>query len=299
MILGGILFITGLVFGSFLISFLWRYQEKKSFKGRSICPQCAHKISWYDNLPIISWFLLTGKCRHCKKSISVQYPIVELLVGITFFAVGAFYTSGITVSKWLNDIFINFDILGQINGLGSLALPGKDILLLLLVLALTLTLVLISIYDYKTKEIPNGFSLTLLLFSSIYLLVITHETDNLIEKIIPFIFSGFMVALFFWALAYFSKETWMGGGDSKIAFSMGLILGPAGTFLAVFLASFSGSIYGITSIVIAKLRQKKSQRMKKISHEIPFGPFLALGTFISLIFGPNVINLYVKIFLDI
>ncbi len=81
-----LLFAFGLVIGSFLNVLIWRLSDEKAprfWEGRSICPKCKHKLSWFDNIPLLSFILLGGKCRYCKKKISIQYPIVELITAIT------------------------------------------------------------------------------------------------------------------------------------------------------------------------------------------------------------------------
>src|SRR4030042_6807359 len=79
------IFILGLCVGSFLNVVIFRLKEGRNFiKGRSICPKCKHKLAWHDNIPLLSYILLKGKCRHCGKKISMQYPAVELAAGVLF-----------------------------------------------------------------------------------------------------------------------------------------------------------------------------------------------------------------------
>lgn len=88
-LLNSLLFLLGLVFGSFLSAFSYRFPRDISItRGRSFCPNCKSKISWYDNIPLLSFLLLGGKCRSCKKNISLRYPAVELATGIGFFLIG-------------------------------------------------------------------------------------------------------------------------------------------------------------------------------------------------------------------
>ncbi len=86
-----LLFLFGVIFGSFLNVLVWRLNDEKApkfWQGRSICPKCKHSLSWQDNIPLFSYISLGGKCRYCKKKISIQYPIVELLTGIATVLVG-------------------------------------------------------------------------------------------------------------------------------------------------------------------------------------------------------------------
>jgi prepilin signal peptidase PulO-like enzyme (type II secretory pathway) len=83
------LFVLGLIFGSFISALTWRYPKGISIaKGRSICPKCGKQISWYDNIPLLSYIFLGGKCRNCKKKISLRYPIIELATGVGFLLIG-------------------------------------------------------------------------------------------------------------------------------------------------------------------------------------------------------------------
>jgi prepilin signal peptidase PulO-like enzyme (type II secretory pathway) len=84
-----LLIILGLIIGSFISALSWRFPKRISVvKGRSICPNCKHQISWYDNIPLLSYVLLGGKCRHCKKTISWRYPAIELVTAIGFLLIG-------------------------------------------------------------------------------------------------------------------------------------------------------------------------------------------------------------------
>ena len=81
--------VLGLTFGSFISALTWRYPRKISIrKGRSICPKCRSQIAWFDNIPLLSFLLLGGKCRNCKKPISWRYPVIELATGVGFFLIG-------------------------------------------------------------------------------------------------------------------------------------------------------------------------------------------------------------------
>lgn len=299
MIIGGVLFLVGLIVGSFLSSFLWRYQEKVTYGGRSMCPCCEHQINWYDNIPLISWFVLSGKCRYCKSQISVQYPLVELFTGILFALVGVFSAPAKVLDSAILQITNpELEITNQ--------LLFQNILLIVILLFITGTMIAIAVYDYKTKEIPNGFNLAFVLACLFYALITSYFSGNFVEAFSLLLTTSFLAFIFFYSFVYFSKETWMGGGDAKFVIGMGLLLGPAGTFLAIMIASIVGSIYGIAGIAFSKLNPENLKLIHKtkhitqsLSHEIPFGPFLALGTFIAICFGPQIIDYYVRIVLGL
>jgi len=290
-----VLFFLGLIVGSFLNSFLWRYQEKVTYAGRSMCPCCKRQISWYDNIPVLSWFLLSGKCRYCKKSISIQYPVVEVLTGFSFASVGIFSVPG----RFLNSAIQQFTNFQQPIAVQLLV---KNFVALVILLFITAVMITISVYDFKTKEIPNGFNLTFVIAAFLYLVI----PSGLFHSLTYHLLASFVAFVFFYSFVYFSKETWMGGGDAKFAIGMGLLLGPAGTFLAIMIASIVGSIYGLATIAVgkinnnhSKLKQNSKYGIGSFSHEIPFGPFLALGTLIVVCFGPQIIDIYVKIVLGL
>lgn len=103
----GIMFVFGLIIGSFLNCLIWRLYSEETVLGRSYCPKCRHQLSWYDNIPLLSFLFLGGKCRYCSKSISWQYPLVEFFIGL-FFALAFFLNtlSGFSTIKLIFDLFL-------------------------------------------------------------------------------------------------------------------------------------------------------------------------------------------------
>jgi len=316
MLLGIILFILGLCVGSFLNAFLYRYETKQKLTGRSFCPKCRHKIAWYDNIPLASYIILHGKCRHCKKPISLQYPAVELATGILFFAFAVKFEN----LPHLNNCLVGLsDVRCQ---LSAVVIGQLSVICLLLIVS---TLVLITIYDLKTKEIPNGFNLVFIVSAGIYLFLSQFSSSGFLLTVNCYLLSGLAAFLFLYFFVAVSHETWMGGGDAKFAFGMGILLGPWNTLLAILIASWTGAIFGITKLIIQNTKHKKMSSLRKQGskeipdqvrndrkshlsavngqlskgHEIPFGPFLVLGTIISLLFGSQIIAWYARIFLGL
>jgi prepilin signal peptidase PulO-like enzyme (type II secretory pathway) len=271
----------GFASGSFLNAYLWRYENKVSLSGRSMCPKCKKVIAWYDNIPVISYLFLLGRCRGCHKPISIQYPLIELGTAGIFFLISVFSRPGVILSGW-------------VNGLCDTPLLSIDkhiwlnIILLLILFVACSYLVLIAVYDFKTKEIPNGFNLGLVFFALIYAILISIDTSATFLNFLLYPLTALIAFLFFYAFVYFSKESWMGGGDAKLAIGMGLLLGPVNTFLAILISCWAGAIFGIILMV-----QKKAERKT----EIPFGPFLAFGTLTALFFGSQLISWYARIIL--
>jgi len=249
-LLYSVIFIFGLILGSFLNCFIYRLEIGGSaLKGRSFCPGCKHVLAWSDLIPVISFFLLERKCRYCKKPISWQYPLVEIATGFLFFL--SFYFS---VNR-----------------------PEEIVYRMVI----SCFLIVIFVYDLKHYLIPDKVVYPAIILSGFWLVLFG-------ENIIGYFYSAVLAAGFFLFLVLISKGKWMGIGDIKLGFLMGLFLGWPGILAALFLAFFSGALVGLSFVFSGR---------KKISSEIPFGPFLVFGTFISLFLGEDIINWYLSFFL--
>ena len=251
------IFILGLIVGSFLNCVIYRLQTDESFlKGRSFCPNCKHTLSWQDLIPVFGFIILKGKCRYCQNKISLQYPLVELATGILFVLI----------------LYYNFP---------NLLVTGYWLLV-------TCFLIIIFVYDLKHYIIPDKVIypaiIIALLYNIFYSLLITHNSKFLIQSLL----SALGAALFFLLIVLISRGRWMGVGDIKLAFLMGLFLAFPKILIALFLAFFTGAIIGLELIIAGK---------KKMKSEVPFGPFLVAGTFLSLFFGEQIIDWYLNFFL--
>lgn len=248
-------FLFGLCIGSFLNCVIYRLEEKQSFsKGRSYCPSCKHQLSWKDLIPILSYVFLLGHCRYCKKKISIQYPLVELATGILFIL--AFNADHIVQSIYFL-LSISFLIIIFVSDLKHYIIPDKVIL----------PAILISL-AYNTFSLVTG--------------------DFTWSYFVRLFWAGFLPALFFFSLFFFSRGKWIGFGDVKLALFMGFLLGPNRIIAALFLAFLAGSVIGMGLIIFGK---------KKMKSEVPFGPFLVSGTLVSLFWGIDIINWYLNIFI--
>ncbi|MFH1036584.1 MAG: prepilin peptidase [Patescibacteria group bacterium] len=260
-----IILIFGLAVGSLLNAIIYRINSKESFLlGRSHCPDCLHQLSWKDLFPVFSFIALGGKCRYCKKPISCQYPLVELTTAILFVLI-LDYEFRIMNYEFLSSIFI-------LNSLFQILV--------------CCFLIIIFVYDLKHYIIPDGavFSAITIafLYNFIYSLFIIHNSYFLIQSLI----SATGAAIFFLVIFLVSKGNWMGFGDVKLAFLMGIFLGYPDIIPALFLAFFIGAIMGVVLIIFKK---------KKFSSEVPFGPFLVAGTFLALFWGVNLIQWYTNL----
>jgi prepilin signal peptidase PulO-like enzyme (type II secretory pathway) len=257
--------ILGLIIGSFLNVLIFRTRIEDSLLGRSYCPKCRKKIDWYDNIPLLSFIILGAKCRKCRKKISWQYPIVEAGTAVIFALVAWRFFSASVPGTWAITFYylVTFSLL-----------------------------IAILVYDYLYMEIPG-----LVLWPAIGFVIAANllfdwtQKDIFSEIMELHIYSGtlaaFLVFLFFFLLVTLSKEKWMGMGDAYLVILLGFITGWPNIIPGLFLAFFLGSIYGLI-LIVAKKKSMKSQ--------VPFAPFLIIGTAITVFaYGP-VINWYFNLF---
>jgi len=212
-----IVLIYGLLLGSFLNVCIYRIPLKKSIiNPPSACPKCNYRLKWYDNIPVLSYIYLGGKCRNCKEEISIRYPMVEMLSGFLMILLYRYYNLSIQL------IFVSFIIL---------------------------TLIVITFIDIDHKLIPNEVVITLLVIGVIYELV--ERPIPLIEGAIGFFAASVPLLL----IAILSKGG-MGGGDIKLMAVVGIFLGWKGVLIALFIGAFIGAIIGMITIILKIKKRK-------------------------------------------
>ncbi len=226
----------GLIIGSFIAALTWRMPRNVSIaKGRSFCPQCRKKINWYDNIPVISFFLLGGRCRNCKLKISPRYPAIELSTAIVY---------GILLYKFgISFEFVYYAFLSTL-------------------------LIAIFVIDLEHMLIPDKLVFLGILASLCYLTLFNFPLLFL------YLTAGFVAAVFFLFVTFVTAGKGMGLGDAKLAILIGSIVGPYIALYTFTLSFVVGAVIGIFLVVIGKAKLKKP---------IPFGPFMILGLFISLL----------------
>lgn len=244
--------VLGLAIGSFLNVVIWRVPRKESvMRPPSHCPQCDTPIRPVDNVPVLSWLLLSGKCRHCKNPIPVRYPLVEAGCAVLFLAVAARFGA-------------------------SWELPAY--------LVLTAALLAISIIDLEHFIVPDRITAPLTV-SALALLGLAAAAEGNGWRFGRTLLGG--VAYFaFLLLLNILYPKGMGMGDVKLAFSLGLFLGWLGwgqVFLGGFLAFLLGALVGVTLI---------ATKMKSRKDVVPFGPFLALGAMLTILWGDPILRWY-------
>ena len=219
----------------------------------SHCPTCSHSLKWYDNIPLISYLLLKGKCRYCKTVISKQYPLVESLNAVVYIIMYMKFGFGID--------FIFYSLMSS-------------------------ALVAIIFIDLKEMIIPDSLVLCILVLS------IIHKACNyFLYDISPDLIGSFLGLLLagglFLAIVIVSRGG-MGGGDVTLAGALGFVLGVKYIFLNIFLSFILGAIISIV-LLAARIKTRKDP--------IPFGPFIVLGFFITVLWGRDIINWYFTLLL--
>ncbi len=251
-------FLFGAVLGSFLSVVAYRLPRGEGFvTGRSKCPECGAQIAAHDNIPIVSWLILRGRCRSCGERISARYPLIELATGLAFAA------AVVVHEEAAEGLATGPDAAGLAAGLVFIAV-----------------LATITLTDLEQRLIPNK----ILIAGAVVgiPLVLIADPDSAVERGIAVAAAG--GALLLVALAY---PRGMGMGDVKLAALMGIYLGRtvAPGLLIGFLA---GAVVGIALIATRGAQARKQA--------VPFGPFLALGGLIALLVGDEIVDWYLDEF---
>lgn len=249
-----LVFIFGLAIGSFLNVLIYRLYYRKSLFGFSYCPNCNHRIPWYDNIPLISFIFLRGRCRYCHQRISWQYPIVELITAFLF-------------------LFAFLKVKSQIP-----VINYKFLILVLRDWLIIFAFIFIFVYDIKY-----------LLAEHIVILpigVIVFLLNLLLKVSLLKLLLAIGVSLAFFGVQYLlTKGKGIGLGDLSIGFLMGASLSWPNILAGLGLAYIIGAIVALFLVLIKK---------KKWKSKIALGPFLAIGTIISLFYGGEIINFYLS-----
>lgn len=240
-----VIFIFGITIGSFLNVRIYRIPLHQSIVTvSSHCMTCGRKLKWYDMIPVFSWLLLGGKCRSCKSKISLQYPVIESLNGILYVVI----------------CLVN----------------GMDLLSLIYCL-MTSALLTLSLIDWRTYEIPPGINAFLFILG---VAVAALDRGNLLSHLAGMVcVSGFLGILYL-----ISRGRAIGGGDIKLMFVCGLILGWKQIILAFLLGCIIGSVIHLIRI-----------RVQGEGHVLAMGPYLSAGIFLVALWGNAWISWYISL----
>ena len=246
-----IVFIFGAIIGSFLNVCIYRIPLGKSIvRPRSFCPFCEHPILWFDNIPLVSFLLLRGRCRYCRRSIPLRYFLVEFLTALSGMGLLFYFPPGIRFFiYWL----------------------------------FTCVLITVAVTDIEYQEIPDVISIPGIFIGMV--LVTVFRLDGSDTYVRSFLNSalgilaggGSMFLLGFFGELIFRKEA-LGGGDVKLMGMVGAFLGWKLALLTFFLAPVLGSGIGI----FMKIRFKRER--------IAYGPYLAISALISLLYGNKILD---------
>jgi leader peptidase (prepilin peptidase) / N-methyltransferase len=250
----------GLILGSFFNVLIWRLPRGESIAWPgSHCPQCNRPIRAWENIPVVSYLLLRGKCAGCKLKISPVYPVVEL--GTAALALLLWHTLGTTRSlDWCHDL--------------HLALQAIVLLLMLP----------ITVIDLRHYIIPDAISLPFIIIG-VAASFLPGDTTPLQSLLGLLAGGGVLYGIGWLGKIIFRKGEAMGGGDIKLLAFAGAFWGAKIALLTLLFASFLGTLGAIPFFLTKKT---------KTDHRIPFGPFLALGLWIAVLTGDNVVSWYMK-----
>jgi leader peptidase (prepilin peptidase)/N-methyltransferase len=252
----------GLIIGSFLNVLVLR-SGVLTLGGRSQCMSCGARIAWYDNIPVLSWLLLRGRCRACGSPISIQYPLVEGTTGIVFAFIGG--------SSHLTD-----------------HASAGGVFLAILACVIAALLIAIAVYDLRHTIIPDAWVYVFAVLAIVYVCL-----GQAFSSIPLLVLGGPLAALPLFLLWFVSRGRWMGLGDVKLALGIGWLLGIMNGIFAVFLAFILGALVGLPLLIvsssawhefIARFIPTYSSRRPfakvTMKSEIPFGPFLVASCII-------------------
>ncbi len=240
------IFIFGLCLGSFANVLIYRLPRNLSiFRPGSFCPKCKTPIKWYNNIPIISFIFLSGRCKYCGEKISIQYPVVEILTAV------------LLVLLWNNSTEkLNFIIYS----------------------IFVFYLVVISGIDFEHKIIPDVLSISLTIIGIILSPFNSYLSEKPNTRILYSIFGLVSGIVIFFLISYFGKKLFkkeaLGEGDIKLSAGLGAFLGPYKLISSLFIGSLAGTLVSLILIYVLK--------KTTWSEYLPFGPFLSFGAIIVL-----------------
>jgi len=258
----GIVFVYGLLFGSFFNVLIYRLPAEQSIVfPASHCPICNHTLSWFENLPVLSYLILSGKCKSCKIKISLQYPLIELATGI--YSLLLFWVLFDKIQWAFNGNWWNF----------------IEVFLQYFTLLLFLPIAIIDIRHYI---IPDELTIMGLVLA----LAVSFLPDGItpLQSIIGAVVGGgFLVLVGLIGKIVLKRNDTMGGGDIKLLAWIGALFGFEAALATIFIGSIVGVIVSGILILFKKIDGKK---------HIPFGPYLCAGTLLFVTFKKEILQLW-------
>jgi leader peptidase (prepilin peptidase)/N-methyltransferase len=280
--------ILGLAFGSFLNVCVSRWPAGESVvTPRSHCRTCARTLAWWENVPLVSWFVLRGRCRGCGSAISWRYPLVELAVALLWAGAAARY-----VPAALDPHASTRDAMFAL-----LAMAGR--------FALDWLLVALAALDAENLWLPNKLTLPGIVIGFAYSLLPWYWIDRLpifevqqattaglaLRSFLAIVVAAGAVLLLRWLYGVIRHREGMGLGDVKLMALLAAWLGLPGTLLAFLIGTFLGAFAGIVVIVFPSKREDANDWA---TTRLPFGTFLCIGGIVSSLWGVPIINAYMR-----
>lgn len=271
---GTVIFLMGLFIGSFLNVCIYRIPEGKSIAvPPSSCMKCGARIKWYDLIPVVSYLALKGRCRNCGEKISPRYMLVELLTGVLFLV-----------------CFMVFGLTGQFFAFA----------------VLTGILITITFTDIDSQIIPDSVMIFALIAGIVFVLLgFVPESATLKENALAALLglvcgAGPLIIINLLSLAII-KKAGIGGGDIKLMGVAGIFLGMTKTISALVIGIVIGGVFSIFALRKKRMQEEKNDRETEQGedekfHETPFGPYLAAGIFISMLFGQRIVEWYLGLY---
>ena len=300
-VLATAIFVLGLAFGSFLNVCIYRLPRDLSVvQPRSACPGCEQPIAFYDNIPVLSWLLLRGRCRNCTIRISPRYLVVEILTGAIFLACYAHFGASLATLKYCA---FGFLLLGLIFTDAETQLLPDKMTLPGLALGLAFSL-LVPVNDLASQLLPGVVSLPLSSDVSWHLLSLA---DSVLGAVVGASFIYGAGAIYLRARGVEG----MGFGDVKLMAMVGAFLGAKLTIFTLFTASIAGSLFGLSTVLavwIKRTRRRMARNHEPASqarrrawesaaialrrHQMPFGVFLSSMAIVALFYGNSFLHWY-------
>ncbi|MBU4361169.1 prepilin peptidase [bacterium] len=247
---GVLIFILGLIVGSFSNVCIYRIPRNESIiYPASHCPKCHSNISPKDNIPLLSYILLKGRCRNCKSKISIQYPVVEFLTGLIYLIIYLIY--GLSIQS-------------------------------LIYIILSSALIIIVFIDLNEQIVPDVISLPGIVIGFILSFFVPYI--SFVNSALGVVTGGGIILVIGLGGSLIFKKEAMGGGDVKLAAMIGAFLGWKYIIISLFLGFFLGALAGIF-LILSKIKSREDV--------VPFGPFIVLGSFITLLWGEKIISWYI------
>ena len=264
--------VLGLVIGSFLNVCIYRIPLGKSVVSpRSSCTRCGRQIAYYDNIPVLSYLLLRGKCRYCRATISFQYPFVELLTGAAFLVCGLQWN--FASPTYLNSLFLSVIIILIFTDFHHRILPN----------VLTLPGIIAGILLSPFQDPALYREALAVRISNLFGYQATQAILPWVGSVLGVIIGGGILLTIGYGYQKLRKRQGLGMGDIKMMAMVGAFLGWRLTFLTIFAGSLLGLLAGIYLIVFHK---------QNLQAKLPFGVFLGIGSALALFYGIPFLNWY-------